>query len=39
MALVGASGLAKGPHVHYEVLVNGQAVNPVNYRLSDVIVE
>ncbi|NIR46670.1 MAG: M23 family metallopeptidase [Gemmatimonadetes bacterium] len=39
LALVGASGLAKGPHVHYEVLVDGQAVNPVNYRLSDVIVE
>lgn len=39
IALVGSSGLAKGPHVHYEVLVNGRAVNPENYRLHRVIVE
>ncbi|MGD8867576.1 MAG: M23 family metallopeptidase [Gemmatimonadales bacterium] len=39
VALVGSSGLAKGPHVHYEVLVDGRAVNPQNYRLQEVIVE
>jgi murein DD-endopeptidase MepM/ murein hydrolase activator NlpD len=39
VASVGQSGLAKGPHVHYEVLQDGRAVNPANYRLSDVIVE
>jgi murein DD-endopeptidase MepM/ murein hydrolase activator NlpD len=39
VALVGSSGLAKGPHVHYEVLQNGRAVNPDNYRLSKVIVD
>lgn len=39
VALVGSSGLAKGPHVHYEVLVDGRAVNPVDYRLSNVIVD
>jgi murein DD-endopeptidase MepM/ murein hydrolase activator NlpD len=39
IALVGSSGLAKGPHVHYEVLVNGRAVNPEDYRLHQVIVE
>lgn len=39
IAFVGASGLAKGPHVHYEVLENGRAVNPENYRLHQVIVE
>ncbi len=39
IAHVGSSGLAKGPHVHYEVLLNGRAVDPENYRLHEVIVE
>lgn len=39
IAHVGSSGLAKGPHVHYEVLVDGRAVNPEHYRLEAVIVE
>ncbi len=39
IAHVGSSGLAKGPHVHYEVLQDGRAVNPDNYRLDQVIVE
>jgi hypothetical protein len=30
---VGASGLAVGPHLHYEVLVNGQPANPYRYIL------
>ena len=30
---VGASGLAIGPHLHYEVLVNGQAADPRRYIL------
>lgn len=39
IAHVGSSGLAKGPHVHYEVLKDGRAVNPNNHRLHAVIVE
>ena len=30
---IGRSGLAAGPHLHYEVLVNGRAANPRRYIL------
>lgn len=33
IALVGSSGIATSSHVHYEVRVNGQPQNPMNYVL------
>ena len=31
IGLLGSSGRSSGPHVHYEVLVNGKPVNPMKF--------
>lgn len=35
VGLVGSTGKSTAPHLHYEVIKNGEKVNPVNYYFND----
>jgi murein DD-endopeptidase MepM/ murein hydrolase activator NlpD len=37
IAEVGATGLVSGPHLHYEVEVDGKQVDPLNFIIADAI--
>jgi len=37
IALVGATGLVTGPHLHYEIELDGRQVDPLNFIVADAI--
>ncbi|NNK80193.1 MAG: M23 family metallopeptidase, partial [Flavobacteriales bacterium] len=39
IGLVGNTGKSKGPHLHYEVRLNKDAINPINFYFNDITAE
>jgi len=35
IGFVGNTGFSSGPHLHYEVVKNGEKLNPINYYFND----